>query len=285
MEILTILLLYSVLSHRIDNLGSSKWPKSVFGLCKRLHVIQSETLQTRSPSMLEKISEPVEPQQGVKRLVFSKEYFSKTFEWGFEVEDATPFREMASPRIDETPLYLVKQVHGCGLLSVDELDEQKTRPEADAIYSNRPGVSLGVFVADCSALLLMAENSRSEPIVAALHAGWRGTSERIIQKTMEYLDVRSGTVWVSPSICQKHYEVGPEVVEALGSGVENFVKQNENSRYQLDLKGFQLSILKDYPLEVMSSPWCTWEEPDLISYRQSQGSLSGRHLAWVRMLS
>lgn len=87
----------------------------------------------------------------------------------------------------------------------------------DAVVSTRPGLLLAVQVADCLPLLLVDAKRR---VVAAVHAGWRGTAKRIAEKTVGRMRQEFGTnpkdvrAVFGPSIRRCCYEVGREVVEA-----------------------------------------------------------------------
>ena len=83
-------------------------------------------------------------------------------------------------------LALPRQVHSDNVLWMHEAG----RPEAtDAVITDRPGLCVCVKTADCIPVLLYDTKQR---LVAAVHAGWRGTVSRIVQKTIkqmhEYVD-------------------------------------------------------------------------------------------------
>lgn len=63
-------------------------------------------------------------------------------------------------------------------------------PKADALITNTPGLLLGVQTADCVPILLADTRRRA---VAAVHAGWRGTLARIVQKTLGRMRMEFGT--------------------------------------------------------------------------------------------
>jgi hypothetical protein len=90
----------------------------------------------------------------------------------------------------------------------------------DALITNQPGVLLAVQVADCLPILLADTRKR---VVAAVHAGWRGTAKRITQKTVGRMqqefgcDPKTTVAALGPGIHACCYQVGPEVVEVLES--------------------------------------------------------------------
>ena len=80
---------------------------------------------------------------------------------------------------NELALVSLKQFHSdvvCGFSTVPG-----EPPSADASISNTPSLLLGVQTADCVPILLLDPKKRT---VAAVHAGWRGTLQRIVEKTI-----------------------------------------------------------------------------------------------------
>jgi YfiH family protein len=93
-------------------------------------------------------------------------------------------------------------------------------PKADALITGTPGLLLGVQTADCVPILLVDTRRR---VVAAVHAGWRGTLARIAVKTLGRMTMEFGTrardvfVALGPAIGRCCYEVGPEVAQAFAA--------------------------------------------------------------------
>jgi YfiH family protein len=91
--------------------------------------------------------------------------------------------------------------------------------DADALISDTPGVLVGVRTADCVPILLVDTTTR---VVAAVHAGWRGTVENIAAATVRAMTAGWGTrpadvrAAIGPSIGVCCYEVGPEVGQRFG---------------------------------------------------------------------
>ena len=90
------------------------------------------------------------------------------------------------------------------------------RPEAtDAVITDEPGLCVCVKTADCIPVLLYDTRKR---VVAAVHAGWRGTVARIVQKTvrqMQPLNPEDIHAIIGPGISLEWFEVGEEVYEAF----------------------------------------------------------------------
>jgi YfiH family protein len=86
----------------------------------------------------------------------------------------------------------------------------------DALLTDQPGLLLAVQVADCLPILLVDPKKR---VVAAVHAGWRGTVKRITEKTVGEMRARFGCrpaelrAVMGPGIHRCCYEVGREVAE------------------------------------------------------------------------
>ena len=113
-----------------------------------------------------------------------------------------------------------KQIHS-------DIVQDATGPlaEGDALISGRPGVIVGVKTADCVPILLVDPSAR---VVAAIHAGWRGTAECIAAATVRALvtgwktDPRNLRAAVGPSIGACCYEVGPEVAQRFEIAAQRF---------------------------------------------------------------
>lgn len=89
----------------------------------------------------------------------------------------------------------------------------------DALLTNVPGLQLSVRTADCLPVIFVDVESRA---VAIAHAGWRGTAARIAQRVVLLMQQVYGTrleslqVAIGPGIDKCCYEVGLEVIEAMG---------------------------------------------------------------------
>lgn len=97
----------------------------------------------------------------------------------------------------------------------------------DAVITDQPGLLLAVQVADCLPVLLVEPDRR---VVAAVHAGWRGTAKRIAEKTVGRMRQEFGCApkrilaVIGPGIHRCCYEVGREVAEAFEGGFPYWAK-------------------------------------------------------------
>ena len=109
------------------------------------------------------------------------------------------------------------QVHGPDIIRVDAPGDDfgATRP-GDASFTDRPGIGLLAFSADCP-LVAVYDPGRA---VGVAHASWRCTTtlivQRLVQRMVAELGCRPGRMWsgISPSAGPCCYEVGPEVYES-----------------------------------------------------------------------
>lgn len=117
-----------------------------------------------------------------------------------------------------------RQVHGNGLVTQDGPLPAGVHVlgEADALVTGQSGILLAVTVADCVPVYLVDPESR---LIGLAHAGWRGTAAGVVEATLRALHDRGSDlsvlfVHLGPAICGKCYEVGPEVITALGGSAE-----------------------------------------------------------------
>jgi len=96
--------------------------------------------------------------------------------------------------------------------------------KGDASATNTPGLLLGVRTADCAPVLVVDPKKR---VVAAIHAGWRGTLQRIVTKSIGQMQMEFGCrpadllAAIGPTIGGCCYEVGTEVASAFAAKFTN----------------------------------------------------------------
>lgn len=103
------------------------------------------------------------------------------------------------------------QVHGRRVLTVVE---PGSAGDGDALVTTVPDLPVAVFTADCLGVV-----AHGEGVVAVAHAGWRGLGAGVLEATVAAMADHGGppeVVHVGPSIGPCCYEVGPEVVAAVG---------------------------------------------------------------------
>ena len=159
--------------------------------------------------------------------------------------------------------------------------------DCDALVTNVPHVALNILTADCVPILLFDPVQR---VVAAIHAGWRGTQENIVQKTVEKMQVtfdvnpKDILAGIAPSIGGCCYEVGEDVAEHFFDYPEGFTKKEE--KYMLDLSiinKMQLlqSGIQEKHIE-MSNICTACEVTRFFSYRKEHGC-SGRFMSMIAL--
>jgi polyphenol oxidase len=118
-----------------------------------------------------------------------------------------------------TPLL---QFHSDSILQLETAPRQPCR--GDALMTDSPGLLLAIQTADCVPILLVDPNKRA---VAAVHAGWRGTLQRILTKAIGRMSMQFGSApedllaAIGPAIGQCCYEVGTEVAAAFSAKFTN----------------------------------------------------------------
>ena len=106
-------------------------------------------------------------------------------------------------------IFLAHQIHSNKFIFIDETYDNKKKPKADAIITNRKNFPIAVLTADCAPILIYEDKMK---MIAAIHAGWKGAFKGIITKVIKFM-IKKGckleniTAVVGPSISQKNYEV------------------------------------------------------------------------------
>ena len=123
---------------------------------------------------------------------------------------------------DGLTLVTFRQIHSDVVQLIEAPPTEPCRGDASA--TNRANLLLAVQTADCVPILLVDPKKRA---VAAVHAGWRGTLQRIVTKTIGTMHMQFGTkpadllAAIGPSIGGCCYEVGTEVAAEFKSQFPN----------------------------------------------------------------
>jgi len=188
----------------------------------------------------------------------------------------------------EVKNYRLRQIHSGLVLSTTDVQLEST---GDGLMATQPGQALWVCSADCVPVLIGCLHTG---MVAALHAGWRGTAAKIIPTAVQKLlrqgsELSSLRIALGPAISGGNYQVQNDVVEALAATlvcpaqptiaavIAQWQKQpqllrRDGERWRLDLRQVQVQQLRQLgiqPDQVSVSPGCTYDEPErFYSYRR-----------------
>ncbi len=110
-------------------------------------------------------------------------------------------------------------------------------PVADAIIAEKPGIFPAIRTADCLPILMLDPVSR---VSAAIHAGWRGTVQRITLKVLKTLVLQLNVepdnllVAIGPAIGVCCYEVGSDVIDQIVRNIPDgerhvITRRNQNA--------------------------------------------------------
>lgn len=123
--------------------------------------------------------------------------------------------------IEDECLILPRQTHGNNVICIEKeftelTKEQQTKTlyGVDAIITSLSHTCIGVSTADCIPILLY---DSKKGVIAAVHAGWRGTVAKIIKECISEMYDRYKCIGtdikaiIAPGICLDSFEVGEEV--------------------------------------------------------------------------
>ncbi len=184
---------------------------------------------------------------------------------------------------DPEKMVLTRQIHTDLVRVVTEKDCHglchRDYPECDSLVTNTKDITLMIFTADCTPLLLW------DPVtgaVGAAHAGWRGTALDIGGKTVEAMvsafgcrpqDIRAA---IGPNIAQCHFETDEDVPNALlaafGQDAQPFIRR-VGDKFHPDLKAVNaLALKRRGVIHIECSKDCTYCDGDrFFSHRRTGG--------------
>ncbi len=222
------------------------------------------------------------------------------FNWSLSVGDdqrtVEVNREQFSEQFD-IPLahcLTLRQVHGKDILEIDFKgalpDSTELQKGYDALMTSRTGILLGIQTADCLPVLIFDVKKN---IVAAVHAGWKGTYLGITMKVIQAMTQRYQSssqdiqALLGPSVGRCCYEFGVDEIKKFQKRYPHHANWIEirNGSFFLDVREanrFQLMSVGVPAEQIRSVTACTCcERERFFSVRRDE--ITGRHLNFIML--
>lgn len=190
----------------------------------------------------------------------------------------------------------LRQVHSA--IALEAAEEDLGRPDGgardgDALWTAAPGTGAGVRTADCVPILVALPGA---PLVAAVHAGWRGLCAGVVVETIRAIRDRAGEAAVrrlvaaaGPGARGCCYEVGGDVAGLLArlpGGAAHVRRAGGADRFRADLQGLAVEALAAAGIprgRIEAVGPCTICSPRFHSFRREK-TLTGRQLSFIYIL-
>lgn len=204
----------------------------------------------------------------------------------------SPFEltEVLNPNAE---IYRVHQVHGNVVLSPSELehsDDRETFSQADGLITERSQQAVWACSADCTPALIGDARTGN---VAAVHAGWRGTAQKIVPVAIAKLRSQGSQledlqIALGPAISGEVYQVSNQVALEVGATIDPnanleklmslpnspILKDSTAGRSRLDVRRVIAMQLKQMGIgseQIAIAPYCTYQDPtNFFSYRRAK---------------
>lgn len=160
------------------------------------------------------------------------------------------FKTFKEDEFKLTNLTRNSQIHSSIVNKID-IENIGQRIDGDALITNIKEVPLLILTADCVPVVIIDSKNKA---IGAVHAGWRGTYDRIVKKTIEEMIKNYNTnpedlvCVIGPSIGPCCYEVSKDLVEKFNTNLANHAGKFDiikNNKYYLDLWKINELTLKD----------------------------------------
>lgn len=208
-----------------------------------------------------------------------------------EAFDATAARLLGAIGYSDIQLAHCKQIHSSIVRTLKSPEDIAGTPEeCDALTVSAPGVLLGIKTADCVPILIADARTGA---VGAIHAGWRGTVARIVERAFAAMVGAWGTrrsdvlVAIGPAVCGACYEVSRDVLDRFKGEfpyAKRFVSNERGDKGHIDLKlacSIQLELCGVEPEQMFMTDYCTMCSNDLFFSFRKEGARAGRVLSVI----
>ena len=176
------------------------------------------------------------------------------------------------------------------LFALSERERKDALEGIDAIMTDRAGVCIGVSTADCIPVLLY---DGAHHAACAIHAGWRGTVSRIVEKAVQAMVQTYGSkpcdlqAQIGPGISLDSFEVGDDVYDTFAqAGFDMVAISQKRAKWHIDLPAcnkLQLMAMGVKPERISVSDICTYKSHDTFFSARRLGINSGRIFTAILM--
>jgi YfiH family protein len=177
----------------------------------------------------------------------------------------------------------LNQVHGIGVLDASRIGS--IIPDADGIFTRQKNQVCCVLSADCLPVLICNQQGSQ---VAAVHAGWRGLLDGIIENAVSKFDPSDALlVYLGPAIGPQAFEVGGEVRDAFcahdGESNQAFASSNNEGKWLADIYSLaRLRLSKLGITSIYGGLDCTVQDSErFFSYRRDGQTGRMASLIWI----
>ncbi|MBD2081187.1 peptidoglycan editing factor PgeF [Leptolyngbya sp. FACHB-17] len=190
-------------------------------------------------------------------------------------------------------IYRVHQVHGNVVLLPSELEnphDRKNFAQADGLMTEQSQQAVWACSADCTPALIGDVKTGN---AAAVHAGWRGTAQKIVPVAIEKLRSQGSRledlrIALGPAISGEVYQVSHQVALEVGATIEPspdldrlislpnspILRDSTEGRSRLDVRrviAIQLERMGMTAEQIAIAPHCTYQDPiNFFSYRREK---------------
>ena len=211
----------------------------------------------------------------------------RSFQAGFGVGGVSIQQYFSAGVIPETKQIHSDVIHVVGRASRGAL-------EGDALITREKGVVCWVRTADCVPILLADPDVG---VIAAIHAGWKGTIARIVQKTVTRMQKEFGSnpanieAAIGPAVCGRCYLVRKDVVSQFrecGFSSVPWLEEATLDQWRLDLAYANLQLLEESGVQkekIYFSLACTKEDPSRFHSYRREGDKRGEQVSFIYLSS
>jgi len=184
--------------------------------------------------------------------------------------------------IDVNTLSLSTQIHGNEILLAAQAGQHAGY---DAQICGEKNIFIAVSIADCTPILIHDEK---ENVVAAIHAGWKGTVANIVENTFLKMKDSFGSkgenckAFIGACISKNQFEVNEDVATHFSENLKRYDADKHKFFVDLKVANAEQLIRNNIPVKnIEISDYCTVENNDLFFSHRKENGRTGRMMAVI----
>lgn len=194
--------------------------------------------------------------------------------------------EILKKEIGISDFVLSHQIHGDQILEAEFLG---IYTGYDSIITKKSNLFIGITIADCCPILIF---DCKHNVIAAIHAGWKGTIQKLVLKTLNLLYNKHNThpkdcfAYIGACISERNFEVGNDVADNFSPKYK--IWDEKRNKFLVNLKEANTNQCREFGIpnhQIEISDLCTFEDDQLLYSHRKSGGVTGRMLCGIAIKS
>lgn len=180
------------------------------------------------------------------------------------------------------PLVLIGATHSANVVNVQS-EFPEVHPDTDALVTRETNLGIVIMSADCAPIILFDPVSH---VVGVVHAGWQGMLVGVVANSIEVMfdlgaEPQNMKAIIGPTISAKNFTATQQRFDEVKDIEPSAAVKLPDGKLAIDIRKGVKSQLAKYQIKTTDLNICTFDTPDLFSFRRDPVTGRNATVAWL----